>query len=271
MYGAILGDIIGSPYEFDRGDKTKNFPLICKNSTYTDDTVMTVAVADALLSCHKMTDDEIKKELIKSMQKWGRKYPNAGYGQMFYFWLKEKDPQPYGSYGNGSAMRVSSTGWLYTTLEETRRIARLTAEVSHNHVEGIKGAEATASAIWMALRGYEKNEIRRYIVKEFHYNLSQTCNELRPKHEHIESCQDSIPKAMAAFFEGNNYEDVVRNAVSLGGDTDTIACIAGGIAEAYYGVPENLKEVCNRILPSDMCGIIDRFERRLTCLEVCES
>lgn len=273
MYGAILGDIIGSPYEFDRGDKTTKFPLFNKESCHTDDTVMTIAVADALMSCYKRTDDEIKHELVKSMQKWGKKYPNAGYGQMFYQWLRIKDPQPYGSFGNGSAMRVSSVGWLYNSLEETRKIARLTAEVSHNHPEGIKGAEATASAIWMARCGYSKTSIGDYIIDEFDYDLSRTCDELRPLHEHIETCQDSMPKALAAFFEGENFEDVIRLAISLGGDTDTIACIAGSIAEAYYGIPQEIIDEAKKLglIPRDMLAILDRFDRRLTCLEVCDA
>ena len=234
---------------------------------------MTIAVADALLSCYKRTDDEIKRELIKSMQKWGKKYPNAGYGQMFYQWLRIKDPQPYGSFGNGSAMRVSSVGWLYKTLEETRRIARLTAEISHNHPEGIKGAEATAAAIWMARNGMSKYKIADYLVTEFDYDLSKTCDELRPLHKHVESCQDSMPKALAAFFEGNDYEDVIRNAISLGGDTDTIACIAGSIAEAFYGVPQEIIDEAKKwnLIPADMIGVLDRFDRRLTCLEVCDA
>ena len=156
MYGAILGDIIGSPYEFDRGGKTKDFPLFCKRSRYTDDSVMTVAVGQALIDTMGMPDEEIRKDLVTSMQRWGKRYPDAGYGGMFYRWLCSKDPKPYGSYGNGAAMRVSSAGWLFDTLKETRRIARLTAEVTHNHPEGIKGAESVASAIFLARTGRTK-------------------------------------------------------------------------------------------------------------------
>ncbi|MGX8686332.1 MAG: ADP-ribosylglycohydrolase family protein, partial [bacterium] len=164
MIGAILGDMIGAPYEFDRGGKTKEFPLFVRNSEYTDDTVMTVAAAEALMDSMGKSDDEIRRALVKSMQKWGHRYPNAGYGGMFYRWLFSGNPRPYGSFGNGSAMRVSSAGWLFDSLEETRHMARLTAEVTHNHPEGIKGAEAAASAIYLARTGRSKEEIKEYIV-----------------------------------------------------------------------------------------------------------
>lgn len=261
MYGAILGDMIGAPYEFDRGNKTKDFPLFCRYSHFTDDSVMTIAVAEALLNTIGKSDDIIKTELVKSMQKWGHIYPNAGYGGMFYFWLKEANPQPYGSYGNGSAMRVSSAGWLFDSLEETRHIARLTAEVTHNHPEGIKGAEATASAIYMARTGNSKEDIRNYIIKEFGYDLSRTCDEIRPSYHHVETCQQTVPEAISAFMEGLDFTDVIRTAVSLGGDCDTLTCIAGGIAEAYYSVPEELKKECIKRLPKDMTNVIRNFEK----------
>ena len=262
MYGAILGDMIGAPYEFDRGDKTKDFPLFCRYSQFTDDSVMTVAVAEALLNTIGKGDVEIKAELVKSIQKWGHTYPNAGYGGMFYYWLREKDPQPYNSYGNGSAMRVSSAGWLYDTLEETRHMARLTAEVTHNHPEGIKGAEATASAIFLARNGKSKSKIRDYIINEFGYDLSRTCDEIRPAYRHVETCQQTVPEAITAFLEGNGFEDVIRTAVSLGGDCDTLTCIAGGIAEAYYGVPDKLKKECIKRLPADMTKVLRKFEKK---------
>ena len=262
MYGAILGDMIGAPYEFDRGDKTKEFPLFCKHSHFTDDSVMTVAVAGALLNTIGKSDKEIKAELVKSMQKWGHAYPNAGYGGMFYRWLRAKDPQPYNSYGNGSAMRVSAAGWLYDTLEETRHMARLTAEVTHNHPEGIKGAEATASAIFLARNGKSKSKIRDYIINEFGYDLSRTCDDIRPTYRHVETCQQTVPEAITAFLEGNGFEDVIRTAVSLGGDCDTLTCIAGGIAEAYYGVPDDLKKECIKRLPADMTKVLRKFEKK---------
>lgn len=216
MYGALLGDMIGAPYEFDRGNKSKEFPLFCENSRFTDDSVMTIAVAEALLDSRFLDDDSIRAALIKSMRKWGKKYPDAGYGRKFLCWLREKEPKPYGSCGNGSAMRVSAAGWLFDTLEETREKARLTAEVTHDHPEGIKGAEATSSAIFLARTGRSKGEIRDYIVQEFGYDLSRTCDQIRPSYYHNESCQKTVPEAITAFLEGTDFEDVIRTAVSLG-------------------------------------------------------
>lgn len=261
MYGAILGDMIGAPYEFDRGEKTKDFPLFGKGSQFTDDSVMTVAVAEALIASREESDEAIRAALVRSMQRWGRKYPYAGYGVMFGAWLEEDDPQPYGSFGNGSAMRVSAAGWLYDSLEETRHAARLTAEVTHNHPEGIKGAEATAAAIYLARTGSSKEEIRGYIVREFGYDLSRTCDEIRPTYYHVETCQRTVPEALAAFLEGQSFEDVIRTAVSLGGDCDTLTCIAGSIAEAFYGVPAELKSECLKRLPEDMRAVLERFDR----------
>jgi ADP-ribosylglycohydrolase len=169
MYGALLGDMIGAPYEFDMGNKSKEFPLFCEDSHFTDDSVMTIAVAEALLDNQFQDDITIKDALVDTMRKWGKKYPAAGYGGRFWHWLRAENPEPYGSYGNGSAMRVSSAGWLFDTIEDTRAKARLTAEVTHNHPEGIKGAEATASAIFLARTGHSKDEIKEYIVQEFGY------------------------------------------------------------------------------------------------------
>ena len=260
MYGAILGDMIGAPFEFDRGNKTKDFPLFSKASQFTDDSVMTVAVAEALIDSMGNSDEDIKKALVRSMQKWGHRYPYAGYGGMFRDWLKEDDPKPYGSYGNGSAMRVAAAGWLYDSLEETRHIAKLTAEVSHNHPEGIKGAEAVASAIYLARIGSNKNEILDYIIREFGYDLSRTCDEIRPGYHHVETCQETVPEAITAFLEGNSFEDVIRTAVSLGGDCDTLACIAGSMAEAFYGVPGILEAECRNRLEEDMRAVLERFD-----------
>ena len=260
MIGAILGDVIGAPYEFDRSPKIKEFPLFSRGSEFTDDSVMTIAVAEALMDTFGKTDDEIRAALVSSMRKWGRRYPNAGYGGRFRYWLRAKDPKPYGSYGNGSAMRVSSAGWLFKTLEETRHIARLTAEVTHNHPEGIKGAEATASAIYMARSGSSKEEIRDYITNEFGYSFSRTCDEIRPGYHQVESCQETVPEAITAFLEGKDFEDVIRTAVSLGGDCDTLTCIAGGIAEAFYGVPEEMTAESRKHLPADMLAVLDRFD-----------
>ena len=260
MYGALLGDMIGAPYEFDRGNKTKEFPLFCEESHFTDDSVMTIAVAEALLDSQFREDGEIREALVQSMRKWGRKYPHAGYGGRFRHWLQADDPQPYGSYGNGSAMRVSAAGWLFDTLEETRHMARLTAEVTHNHPEGIKGAEATACAIFLARTGSGKEEIRDFIIREFGYDLSRSCDEIRPTYYHVESCQKTVPEAITAFLEGTDFEDVIRTAVSLGGDCDTLTSIAGSIAEAFYGVPAILEAECRSRLPEDMVYVLGRFD-----------
>ena len=273
MYGAILGDIIGSPYEFDRGKKTKDFPFFDRGASFTDDSVMTIAVAEALMRAKGMgvSDDEkaTKDLIIDSMHKWGHRYPNAGYGGRFRGWLMHNSREPYGSYGNGSAMRVSAAGWLYDDLETTRRAARRTAEVTHNHPEGIKGAEATAAAIWMARKGKTKEEIKDYIINEFGYDLSRTCDEIRPGYRHDESCQKTVPEAITAFLEGSDFEDVIRTAVSLGGDCDTLTCIAGSIAEAFYGVPDYLKYECEKRLPDDMADILLMLhcDRRIELLE----
>lgn len=264
MYGAILGDIIGSPYEFDRGNKSKDYPLFSPNSAYTDDSVMTLAVADAFLSLSpEAADKDIRRRLIQSMQTYGRKYPYAGYGGMFRRWLKDSNPQPYGSYGNGSAMRVSSAAWLFDDLETVRHMAQLSAEVTHNHPEGIKGAEAIASAIFLARTGSTKAEIKNYIEQQFHYDLSRTCDEIRPTYRHVESCQETVPESITAFLEGNSFENVIRTAVSLGGDCDTLTAIAGSIAEGFYGVPEELKQQYRERLPEDLRKVLQRFEETL--------
>ena len=264
MFGAILGDIIGSPYEFDRGDKTKDFTLFSAESKFTDDTVMTIAVCDAFLNVQSDTpDEEIKQLLVESLRKWGKRYPRAGYGLRFHVWLASSKPEPYRSYGNGSAMRVSSVAWLYDSLDAVRRAARLSAEVTHNHPEGVKGAEATAAAIYLARTGHTKAEIRDYIVENFHYDLSRTCDEIRPGYYHVESCQETVPEAITAFLEGESFEDVIRTAVSLGGDCDTLTAIAGSIAEGFYGVPEELKDECRARLPVALCEVLEAFEERV--------
>ena len=261
MYGAILGDIMGSPYEFDRGAKIKAFPLFIEKSRFTDDTVITVAVADALLYAGKDAgEDKICAAVVSSMQHWGRKYPKAGYGGKFREWLKEKEPKPYDSFGNGSAMRVSPAGWLYDSIERTRKVARWTAEVTHNHPEGIKGAESVASAIYLARTGASKNAVKKYIEDEFGYNLSRTLKEIRPAYHMDVTCQGSVPEAIIAFLEATDFEDVVRNAVSIGGDTDTIACVAGSIAEAYYGLTPMLENECLERIPEKMKAVLCRFD-----------
>ena len=265
MYGAILGDIIGSPFEFDRGDKTKNFDLFSEGCGFTDDSVMTIAVGEALLAVGpKATVKEIEEAIATNMQNWGGRYPHTGYGGRFRHWLKEKNPKPYGSYGNGSAMRVSAAGWLYDSVERTREVARATANVIHNHLEGIKGAEATASAIYMARNGSSKEEIEEYIEKEFHYNLDRTLDEIRPEYHMDETCQRTVPEAIIAFLESKDFEDAVRNAVSLGGDTDTLGVITGSIAEAFYGIPAVLIAECkSRIDKGLMTDVLDEFDHVL--------
>ena len=263
MYGAILGDIIGSPYEFDMGNKRKEFPLFSRNSMFTDDTIMTLAVAEAFIDAPD-DDETIRSRLINSMQKWGRLYPRAGYGLRFSDWLESDDPQPYNSWGNGSAMRVSSIAWLFNDITTVRRMARLSAEVTHNHPEGIKGAEATASAIFLARTGSTKQEIKEFMDREFEYSFVLTCDEIRPNYHHVESCQETVPEAITAFLEGESFEDVIRTAVSLGGDCDTLTCIAGGIAEGFYGVPDDMKQECRSRLPKELLDVLDKFEATIT-------
>ena len=260
MYGAILGDIIGSRFEFDRGGKTKDFELITREDSWTDDTVMTVAVAEALLSLDRDASvAEIEEACTRTMQDWGARYPFAGYGLRFGAWLGSENPTPYGSFGNGSAMRVSAVGWLYDTVERTREVARATAGVTHNHPEGIKGAECTAAVIFLARTGTAREEIKAYVDREFGYDYSETLDEMRARHNHDESCMDSLPKALRSFFDGTSYEDVVRNAVSLGGDTDTLGAIAGAMGEAFFGVPDDLKHKCMELIESDMADVVKKF------------
>lgn len=260
MYGTILGDIIGCPFEFDRGDKTKDFKLFSRRSHFTDDSVMTLAVCEALLKVGQdATVKEIEDAVITSMQSWGRRYPHEGYGGYFRCWLTARHPEPYNSFGNGSAMRVSAAGWLYDSLEKTRVVAKATANVTHNHPEGIKGAEATASAIFMARNGSSKEEIKKYIENEFHYDLNRTLDEIRPSFHMHETCQKTVPEAIIAFLEAKDFEDTIRNAVSLGGDTDTLGAITGSIAEAYFGIPEALRSECRNRINKDMRDVVDTF------------
>ncbi|MGM9941966.1 MAG: ADP-ribosylglycohydrolase family protein [Bulleidia sp.] len=261
MIGAILGDIIGSPFEFDRGKKTKKFNLFTDGCEFTDDTVMTVAVAEALMHAGTQVRKEVlERELVRSMRTWGNRYPYAGYGNSFAAWLVSADPKPYHSYGNGSAMRVSSAGWLYDTLELTEKAAGYTAEVTHNHPEGIKGAKSVAAAIFLARNGADLQKIRSYVQDTYGYDFSRTLDQIRPYHHMDETCQNTVPEAFTALFESRNFEDAVRNAVSLGGDTDTLAAITGSMAEAYYGIPSVLvDEALNRI-PQDMREVVREFE-----------
>ena len=264
MLGAILGDIVGSPFEFDHNNyKHKDFLLLSEKSHFTDDTVMTVAVARGLIAGQgnaQKTFAEVQHE----MRRLGKAYPNAGYGGMFGRWLCAEHPQPYGSFGNGSAMRVAAAGWLFDTLDKTLEMAKVTAEITHNHPEGIKGAQATAAAIFLARTGHSKPEIRQYVEQTFGYDLSRTCDEIRPYYCNVETCQQTVPEAIIAFLESNSFEDALRNAVSLGGDSDTLACITGGIAEAFYGMPQELRTETLKRLPEEMQ---DTFEHLRPFLE----
>ena len=226
---------------------------------------MTLAVCEALLKVGQdATVKEIEDAVISSMQSWGRRYPHAGYGGYFRRWLTACHPEPYNSFGNGSAMRVSAVGWLYDSLENTRTVAKATANVTHNHPEGIKGAEATASAIFMARNGSSKEEIKKYIENEFHYDLNRTLDEIRPSYHMDETCQKTVPEAIIAFLEAKDFEDAIRNAVSLGGDTDTLGAITGSIAEAYYGIPEWLMTECRKRINKDMRVVLDDFNDALS-------
>ena len=197
------------------------------------------------------------------MRRLGKAYPNAGYGGMFGRWLRAEHPQPYGSFGNGSAMRVAAAGWLFDTLDKTLEMAKVTAEVTHNHPEGVKGAQATAAAIFLARTGHSKPEIRQYVEQTFGYDLSRTCDEIRPYYYHMETCQQTVPEAIIAFLESTGFEDALRNAVSLGGDSDTLAAITGSIAEAFYCVPENLKQECRKRLTPELEEILQACENML--------
>ncbi|MBQ1407371.1 MAG: ADP-ribosylglycohydrolase family protein [Eubacterium sp.] len=263
MLGAILGDIVGSVYEFNNTNDY-DFKLLGRWSRPTDDSYMTLAVAKALMDTWGMDDDAVREAVVEDMQDIGRRYPYAGYGGRFTGWLVSRDPKPYGSFGNGSGMRVSPVGWMYGTLDETLHAAALTAEVTHDHPEGIKGAQAVAAAVFLARAGADKAAIKDYITKTFDYDLSRTLDEIRPTYSFYAICQKSVPESIIAFLEGNDYEDVIRKAVSLGGDSDTIACMAGAIAEAYFGMPEALKIEARSRLDRPMRDISDRFEEFLS-------
>lgn len=252
ILGAIAGDIIGSAYEFNP-TKDYNFLLFNDLSEYTDDTVMTVANAEWLLT---------SKDLGTTMLEYGNKY-EAGYGELFLCWLWRKDLRPYNSFGNGSAMRVSPVGWAFDTLEETLVAAKRSAEVTHNHPEGIKGAQSTAACIYWARKGRTKQQIKEYVDALFGYDLNRTCDEIRSSYGFDVTCQGSVPESIIAFLESSDYESAVRLAVSLGGDSDTMGAITGGIAEAYYGgVPENIKIEVLKRLPNEFIEVMQKFYQK---------
>lgn len=260
MIGAVIGDVVGSKYEFDN-IKTKDFEFLASDCYFTDDTVLTMAVCEVLLEVSKdMTDDEIRSMMTRSIRKWGRKYPDESYGIRFGRWLMADDEKPYGSFGNGSAMRVSSAGWLFDDMETTRRMARLSAEVTHSHPLGVKGAEAVAAAVFMARNGASKKDIWFYMEDEFDYDVHFCCDEIRETYSFDETCEGTVPEALAAFFDGTDFEDSIRNGVSLGGDTDTLCAITGTISEAYYGVPADYEAEVRYYLTDEMNSLYERFK-----------
>ena len=262
MLGAIVGDIVGSPYEFTRNNiKTTDFPLFSKRSQFTDDTVMTLAVAEALMLCGEtITEDKFEASVIKMMRDFGLRYPDAGYGARFSGWLTTRKPEPYNSFGNGSAMRVSPVAWAFDDLGNVERFAVASARVTHNHPDGIKGAQATATAILLARQGRTQAEIKRYIEGLYDYDLSRTLDEIRPKYYHVESCQETVPEAITAFLEAEGFEDAGRKAVSLGGDSDTLTAITASIAEAAWGIPNEIEtEALSRLDPF-LRDVLERWE-----------
>lgn len=257
MLGAIIGDIVGSRFEgYYNRIKTTDFELFDKSSKFTDDTVLTIAVADWL-----MRDKEHHPEtLVKLMQTYGRMYPRSGFSHATKAWLNSEDPQPYGSFTNGAAMRVSPIGWAFDNLEETLEVAKRSAEVSHNSEQGITAAQAVSAAIFMARNHASKTEIKSFIEQNFHYDLSRSIEEIRPKYDFDCSCEGSVPEAIVAFLDGEDFESTIRLAVSLGGDSDTQACIAGGIAEAYYGqIPREITANAIHKLPSQFREVLFEF------------
>ena len=262
MLGAIIGDTAGSVYEFNN-IKTTDFPFFSEKSDYTDDSIMTMAVAEWLLKDPNHGMDTLEASFIN----FARKYPcpMGGYGGGFFRWLFKSDGkrEPYNSWGNGASMRASANGWMFDTLEETERVAGLSAAITHNHPEGIKGAQSTAAAIFMARNGSDKESIRRYISERYGYNLDRTCDEIRPVYKWDSSCQGTTPEAMVAFFDSTDFESAIRLAVSLGGDSDTLACITGGIAEAFYKeIPAPIATGIWGLLPDDFKAILKEMEAK---------
>ena len=254
MLGAVIGDIAGSRFEFDNYRHT-DFDIFSPDSDFTDDTICTVAIADWVLQgCND--------NLASILQGWCRAYPcpKGAYGGRFSQWIEWKDPEPYNSWGNGSAMRVSAVGWAFATLEETLHFAEQSAIVTHNHLEGIKGAQAVAAAIFWARTGMGKAQIKENITRQFSYDLSQSCDQIRPHYHFNESCQETVPQAITAFLESDDFEHAIRLAVSLGGDSDTLAAITGSIAEAYYGIPAAIREHALAILPRRIAKTLLTFE-----------
>lgn len=258
VIGAVIGDTIGSIYEFNP-TKDYNFEMFDDRMEYTDDSIMTIAVADWILQGNRPLNSS---DLIDSMQWWGHLFdkPMGDYGHMFRKWINSSSPKPYKSWGNGSAMRVSPVGMAFNSLEETLEAAQMSASVTHNHPEGIKGAQATAAAIYLARTGKSKDEIREYISKTFDYNLNMTCDEIRPDYEFDGSCQGTVPQSIVAFLDSKDFEDAIRLTVSLGGDADTMGSITGGIAAAFYKeIPDKILDFVVPKLPENFKHVIDDF------------
>lgn len=261
MIGAVIGDIIGSVYEHRR-IKTTSFPLFAAGSIFTDDTVLTIAVADAVLYGRAYAD---------SLKEYARKYPNAGYGLSFFEWVFSDATEAYGSWGNGAAMRVSPVGYAFSSLEDVLFEAKKSAEVTHNHREGIKGAQAAASCIFLARTGHTKAEVKAFVEERFGYDLSRSCAEIRPGYRFDVSCQGSVPESIVCFLESDDLIGAVRNAVSLGGDSDTMACIAGSIAEAFYKrIPRKVVEHAKKLLTPHLLGILEEFETQYGVIEIAD-
>lgn len=258
MWGAIIGDIVGSRFEF-RNLKSKEFELFTPRNDFTDDTVMTVAIAEALMNSAGSDDETVRRAAVESMRRLGRKYPDCGFGGMFRKWVMS-DLGAYESFGNGAAMRVSAVGYVASNEADVKRLSRLVTEVTHNHPEGIKGAEAVALCVFLSLNGSDKEDIRKRIESEYYPEIeTMSVNNIRPGNRFDCTCRGSVPHALGCFFESESFEDAIRNAVSIGGDSDTIAAIAGSIAEAYFGVPDDIKTAAKKYLPSDLLEIATRF------------
>lgn len=261
MLGAIIGDVCGSIYEFE-SDKIKTFPFFQQGCRATDDSMMTMAVGCALVSSDYHNKDDFQEKLCRYMREIGTAHPNAGYGYKFYHWLMDKKRGPYNSFGNGSAMRVSPVAWVAKTLEEAETLAKWSAEVTHNHEEGIKGAQAISACIFLAREGKSKEEIRKYIEDNY-YTLNFTLDEIRPSYKFNVTCQGSVPQGITCFLESTDFEDAVRNAISLGGDGDTIGAMAGAIAEAYYGIPDHLAEEVFDYIDEDLIDYYNEYAEEI--------
>lgn len=259
MLGAIIGDIAGSRFEWNN-QKTKEFELFTGRCRPTDDSIMTISIAKAILDSEGDLA-KLEQNTVKYMQQFGRRYPDAGYGERFYDWIFTKDPQPYNSFGNGAAMRVSPCGFAAGTLQEAKALARAVTKVTHNHPKGMKAAEAIAVAIFLARNGKKLAEIREHIEQHY-YIIDFTLDEIRPSYRFDVTCQGSVPQAFEAFFESTGFEDAIRNAISIGGDSDTIAAVTGGMAEAYYGIPLTIRDKALLFLNDDLLKIVHSFEKK---------